>query len=153
MGTARKRLLCCTLAAALTGLSTAPASADSLTYFRTDSPAFLASAKFGKQMFETYQCLKCHVAGENIPLTPDINAPNLILAKERLNPEWILRWLIDPQTLQPGTKMPNYFPFNEDDDFNPIYGDADAHNYYRIAVALRDYLMILGTDAERQLSP
>ena len=85
------------------------------------------------------------------PLTDDIIAPNLILAKERLRPEWMLEWMIDPQTVQPGTKMPNFFSFNEDDDFNPIYTDADAHTQYKMIVAIRDYLMILGTEAERQL--
>ncbi len=132
---------------ATTGL----ARADSVTYFRTDTPEFLASARLGKQMFTTYQCLKCHVVDPNKPLGPDVNAPNLALAKDRLDPDWILKWLIDPQSLQPGTKMPNFFSFNEDDDYNPIYSDADAHMQYRIVVALRDYLMILGTDLEKQL--
>ncbi len=140
------------IAAAATILAAAaPARAGSVKYFRTDTPEFLASAKLGKQMFTTYQCLKCHVVDPNKPLGPDVNAPNLALAKERLDPDWILEWLIDPQRLQPGTKMPNFFPFNEDDDYNPIYGDADAHMQYRIVVALRDYLMILGTDLEKQL--
>jgi cytochrome c2 len=124
---------------------------DEITYFRTDTPEFKASAKFGKQMFEAYQCALCHATREGQALTNDIIAPNLILSKERLRPEWILDWLIDPQALQPGTKMPNFFSFNEDDDYNPIYGDADAHVQYRIIVALRDYLMVLGTDEEPQL--
>ena len=63
----------------------------------------------------------------------------------------MLEWMIDPQSLQPGTKMPNFFSFNEDDDYNPIYSDADAHAQYKMIVALRDYLMVLGTDYDRQL--
>jgi len=125
---------------------------EQITYFRTDGPEFKASAKFGKQMFEAYQCALCHATREGQPLTDDIVAPNLILAKERLRPEWILDWMIDPQALQPGTKMPNFFSFNEDDDYNPILGDEDAHVQYRIIVAIRDYLMILGTDAEAELT-
>ena len=54
--------------------------------------------------------------------------------------------------LQPGTKMPNFFNFNEDDDWNPIYSDADAHQQYKIILALRDYLMVLGTEAETELT-
>ncbi len=129
-----------------------PASAEQITYFRTDTPQFKASAKFGKQMFDAYQCALCHATREGQPLTDDIVAPNLILSKERLRPEWILDWMIDPQALQPGTKMPNFFSFNEDDDYNLILGDADAHMQYRIIVAIRDYLMILGTDAENELT-
>jgi len=138
----------CALAAALPATSQA---ADKITYFRTNTPEFKASAKFGKQMFQAYQCALCHATREGEPLTNDIIAPNLILSKERLRPEWILDWLIDPQNLQPGTKMPNFFSFNEDDDYNPIYGDPDAHVLYRTVVAIRDYLMVLGTDEEPQL--
>jgi hypothetical protein len=127
------------------------ADAEQITYFRTDTPEFKASAKFGKQMFDAYQCALCHATREGEPLTDAIVAPNLILAKERLRPEWILDWMIDPQALQPGTKMPNFFSFNEDDDYNLILGDADAHVQYRIIVAIRDYLMILGTDTETAL--
>ena len=122
-----------------------------ISYFRTDSAEFLASAKFGKQMFNAYQCAKCHATREDQELTDEIVAPNLILAKDRLRPEWMVQWLIDPQSLQPGTKMPNFFTFNEDDDYNPIHSDADAHVQYKIIVAIRDYLMILGTPAEATL--
>lgn len=129
-----------------------PLADGTISYFRTDTPEFKASAKFGKQMFDAYQCALCHATREGEPLTDAIVAPNLILAKERLRPEWILAWMIDPQELQPGTKMPNFFSFNEDDDYNPIYDDADAHVQFRIIVAIRDYLMILGTDAEAELT-
>lgn len=127
------------------------ASAQQISYFRTDTPLFKASAKLGKEMFEAYQCSLCHATRAGQPLTADIIAPNLILAKERLRPEWMLDWMIDPQTLQPGTKMPNFFSFNEDDDYNPIYNDAEAHTQYKVILAIRDYLMILGTEAEREL--
>ena len=60
--------------------------------------------------------------------------------------------MIDPQALQEGTKMPNFFSFNEDDDYNPIYDDEDAHVQYKIIVAIRDYLMILGTPLEAELA-
>jgi cytochrome c2 len=136
-------------AALLTGEG--KAIAQEITYFRTDTPEFQASAKFGKQMFDAYQCAKCHATREGEPLTDAIVAPNLILAKKRLRPEWILQWMIDPQALQEGTKMPNFFSFNEDDDYNPIYNDEDAHVQYKIIVAIRDYLMILGTPLEDTL--
>ena len=137
---------------AVFAISAEPLADETITYFRTDTPEFKASAKFGKQMFDAYQCALCHATREGEPLTDAIVAPNLILAKERLRPEWMLAWMIDPQELQPGTKMPNFFSFNEDDDYNPIYEDADAHVQFRIIVAIRDYLMILGTDAEAELT-
>jgi cytochrome c2 len=150
MRTLGKALSIAVLASAVASVGQALA-VDNITYFSTDTPQFRASAKFGKQMFVAYQCAKCHATREDQPLNDDIVAPNLILSKDRLRPEWILHWLIDPQSLQPGTKMPNFFSFNEDDDYNPIYSDADAHVQYKIIVALRDYLMILGTPADDEL--
>jgi hypothetical protein len=142
------RTLIFPVAALLLAVAT-PALAESTpTYFRTDTPQFRASAEFGHQMFTAYQCAKCHATVEGQPLNDDIVAPNLILSKERLRPEWILDWLIDPQKLQIGTKMPNFFSFTEDDDGHFILGDADAHQQHKIVVALRDYLMILGTEMD-----
>jgi hypothetical protein len=34
-------------------------------------------------------------------------APNFLLAKERLKPGWAERWIIDPQSISPGTAMPS----------------------------------------------
>ncbi|TFH21743.1 MAG: c-type cytochrome [Myxococcales bacterium] len=147
----RKGLSLTALATVLLLSTAGEASAQQIAYFRTDTPEFKISAKLGKQLFTAYQCALCHATREGQALTDDIIAPNLILAKERLRPEWMLDWMIDPQTLQPGTKMPNFFAFNEDDDYKPIYVDADAHAQYKMIVALRDYLMILGTETERQL--
>jgi len=36
------------------------------------------------------------------------------MTKERLNPDWVKEWLLDPQTIMPGTKMPApYLPDKE----------------------------------------
>jgi cytochrome c551/c552 len=51
-------------------------------------------------------CLKCHATGE--PQHDKIaTAPNFLLAKERLKPDWVERWIIDPQAVSPGTSMPS----------------------------------------------
>jgi hypothetical protein len=34
-------------------------------------------------------------------------APNFLLAKERLKPDWVERWITDPQSVSPGTSMPS----------------------------------------------
>ncbi|HEY6371413.1 MAG TPA: hypothetical protein VIX37_12615, partial [Candidatus Sulfotelmatobacter sp.] len=34
-------------------------------------------------------------------------APNFLLAKERLKPDWVERWITDPQAVSPGTSMPS----------------------------------------------
>jgi len=51
-------------------------------------------------------CLKCHATGE--PAHDKIaTAPNFLLAKERLKPDWVERWITDPQAVSPGTAMPS----------------------------------------------
>jgi hypothetical protein len=51
-------------------------------------------------------CLKCHATGD--PQHDKIaTAPNFLLAKERLKPDWVERWILDPQAISPGTAMPS----------------------------------------------
>jgi hypothetical protein len=57
-------------------------------------------------------CLKCHMTGDPAH-DARATAPNFLLAKERLKPEWTRRWLVDPQLISPGTSMPSGL-FNRD---------------------------------------
>jgi hypothetical protein len=66
-------------------------------------------------------------------------APDLTLARQRLNPNWIIKWLKDPQKVQPGTKMPSFYPGGPD---NVLGGKEDVQ-----IEALRDYLMSIGRGA------
>ncbi len=59
-------------------------------------------------------CLKCHATGD--PQHDRIaTAPNFLLAKERLKPDWADRWVLDPQAISPGTSMPSGL-FRRDND-------------------------------------
>ena len=59
-------------------------------------------------------CLKCHATGD--PNHDKIaTAPNFLLAKERLKPDWVERWITDPQAVSPGTSMPSGL-FKEQDN-------------------------------------
>src|SRR5690349_25004743 len=51
-------------------------------------------------------CLKCHATGDPAH-DKNATAPNFLLAKERLKPDWVERWIIDPQAVSPGTSMPS----------------------------------------------
>ncbi len=51
-------------------------------------------------------CLKCHATGDP-QHDKTATAPNFLLAKERLKPDWVERWIIDPQAVSPGTSMPS----------------------------------------------
>jgi len=51
-------------------------------------------------------CLKCHATGD-AEHDKIATAPNFLLAKERLKPDWVERWIRDPQAISPGTSMPS----------------------------------------------
>jgi len=110
----------------------------------------------GKQELIAYKCLQCHVLDE-IPAgkNPDELAPDLSLAKSRLRPEWVEEWLTNPQGFQPGTRMPNFFFYDElEDEEGELVLDAKGDpkldytnetaqaNAEQIQ-AITDYLMVL----------
>ncbi|HZU44359.1 MAG TPA: cytochrome c, partial [Terriglobales bacterium] len=51
-------------------------------------------------------CLKCHATGDPAH-DRTATAPNFLLAKERLKPDWVNQWILDPQAISPGTSMPS----------------------------------------------
>jgi len=51
-------------------------------------------------------CLKCHATGDAAH-DRTATAPNFLLSKGRLKPDWVERWIIDPQAISPGTSMPS----------------------------------------------
>ena len=59
--------------------------------------------------------------------------------RHRLRPEWIVRWLLDPQRLLQGTKMPSYFPDADSGPNDILDGDEE-----RQILVLRDYLLVIG---------
>ncbi|HHZ90435.1 TPA: c-type cytochrome [Candidatus Poribacteria bacterium] len=82
---------------------------------------------------QEFQCIKCHIKGNQMPGGSPANwAPNLAMAKKRLKPKWIVKWLLDPQKLLPGTKMPSYF--------DPASLTAEEENQIH---ALRDYILAI----------
>lgn len=50
-------------------------------------------------------CLKCHMTG-NSAHDAKATAPNFLTAEARLKPAWTARWMVDPQSISPGTAMP-----------------------------------------------
>ncbi|GIW39752.1 MAG: hypothetical protein KatS3mg076_0329 [Candidatus Binatia bacterium] len=89
---------------------------------------------------EYFSCFSCHMQGDRTPEgSPEEWAPDLAMARERLRPDWIPRWLEDPQALQPGTKMPSFYPGGPED---VLGGDEQKQRE-----ALRDYLWELGREA------
>jgi mono/diheme cytochrome c family protein len=94
----------------------------------------------GRQLFEQLQCARCHPSAADLAgVTASDLAPNLDLARGRLKPDWILDWLHDPQEIEPGTRMPTFFPDRQTPFPGILDGDVDKQ-----IEALRDYTWTLG---------
>ena len=80
-----------------------------LPYIPEQVPALSAKeTEMARSLFSSSAapCLKCHATGD--PTHDKIaTAPNFLLAKERLKPDWVERWITDPQAVSPGTSMPS----------------------------------------------
>lgn len=96
----------------------------------------------GADLFQKWECQACHVVGGRLPNQPPTNmAPDLAKAHERLRPGWIREWLEDPARIQPGTRMPQNFPANAEENAFPeiLEGDQQAQ-----IDAVTQYLLTLG---------
>jgi mono/diheme cytochrome c family protein len=84
-----------------------------------------------------FSCFSCHQQGVKKPEGPPEGwAPDLEMAKNRLEPDWITRWIRDPQGFQPGTNMPSFYP-------DAVPGDVLEGNADLQLLSLRNYLMNL----------
>jgi mono/diheme cytochrome c family protein len=90
----------------------------------------------GKELFDLLRCQQCHVLGAIPKDQPTANlAPDLRMSPERLNPEWVEEWLKAPLRIQPGTRMPAFWPNYPKSDFPQLGSDGE-----RQIRAVRDYL-------------
>jgi cytochrome c2 len=100
---------------------------DIVAHLLRDAPVAAASAHaggdaaLGRQLFEQKGCGSCHAftgAGQ-LGTLPDPNvgadaqrravrlAPDLRFARDRLQPDQVMAWLLDPASVKPGTVMPS----------------------------------------------
>ena len=103
----------------------------------------------GETLFTSYRCALCHVVGGVVPEGRESAelAPDLTMSAARLRPEWLLKWLENPQVYQPGTRMPDFFP--EAALPNILEGNAELQK-----IAIRNYIFSLGKGAQASiLSP
>lgn len=100
----------------------------------TAEEAQAAQKLFSKDYFS---CLICHQQGAIKPLgDPSRWAPDLVNARDRLRPKWIVTWLHDPQKIQPGTRMPTFFSDPSGVPQDILKGDME-----RQIQALVDYIV------------
>jgi len=98
-------------------------------------------------------CLKCHATGD--PQHDRIaTAPNFLLAKERLKPDWVERWILDPQAISPGTAMPSGLFKRENDHWvfsgptPPSFNGYDKDH----SKLLVDYIFQLTPEEQRRVA-
>jgi len=122
----------------------ASASNKSFPYLTAEAPPLDPSRqKEAEGLFAQLQCINCHVVGQlRAGQDPSAAAPNLLMAKNRLRPDWIPAWLKNPNSLLEGTRMPSFWDFS--DEAHPT-GPSKAFNgdAQEQVNALRDYLMHL----------
>ena len=105
------------------------------------SPEKLAA---GKAIFDQFQCAKCHqINAESAAMGASFLAPELAMTKHRLKPEWVKKWLYDPQALEEGTMMPGFFPDGQSPLPDVLGGDANEQ-----IEAIRDYLYTYETNSQ-----
>jgi hypothetical protein len=98
-------------------------------------------------------CLKCHATGDAAH-DKTATAPNFLLAKERLKPDWVERWILDPQAISPGTAMPSGL-FRRENEHWVFSGPVPAsfQGYDRDhSKLLVDYIFQLTADEQRRVA-
>jgi hypothetical protein len=97
----------------------------------------------GKELFEKWQCVKCHVVGGKLPNQDPANmAPDLAKIPTRLRADWLGHWLADPTRISPGTRMPSNFPSDPSENAYPEILGGDQKKQIE---AVRSYLLTLGS--------
>ena len=82
--------------------------------------------KFGRKLVGTtgLSCISCHTFGEHKSL--GIPALDLTTMAKRLKYDWFHRYLINPPSLRPGTRMPSFWPEGEAVNQDILDGNTDA---------------------------
>lgn len=74
---------------------------------------------------DAFSCISCHAVGTQKPTDVfDGEGINLAYGAERLQYAFFRRWLLDPVTIDPETKMPDFFDGNESPLIDVYDGDA-----------------------------
>lgn len=125
-------------------------SDNDLLAFESDHQVDQSTTQFkaGAKLHELGACNNCHFYGTEFPKQgAQTWAPNMALTKERLQPDWVIEWMRDPQNIMPGTKMPA--PFLPDKELLQLPGAASDWGKYVLEVGgdkeamlagLRDYV-------------
>ena len=99
----------------------------------------------GRDLFTKFRCIQCHLPSSAQGLTASFLAPDLVMAKDRLKPDWMVEWLKDPQVIQPGTMMPTFFSEGTTPFTDVLDGDAIKQIH-----AIAEYLKVFTPEEAAQ---
>src|SRR5207247_5017518 len=99
-------------------------------------------------------CLKGHHTGR--PQHDKIaTVPNFLRAKERLKPDWVERWITDPQNISPGTSMPSGL-FKQQQNGQWVFAGPTPPSFQGYAKdhrkLLTDYIFQLTPEEQRRVA-
>src|SRR5256714_8039245 len=98
-------------------------------------------------------CLKCHATGDP-GHDRTATAPNFLQARGRLKPDWVERWIIDPQAISPGTSMPSGLFKRENNHWvfsGPTPASFQGYNKDHTKL-LVDYILQLTAEEQRRVA-
>lgn len=97
----------------VTGFKPEPIPVESTTVpkFAIDAVAKAEDAARGRVLLGELNCVACHAPPENVAsLIPARKAPILEEIGRRASPQWLMKWIADPQSVKPGSGMPTLHP-------------------------------------------
>jgi mono/diheme cytochrome c family protein len=98
-----------------------------------------------KVLWNKLQCGNCHTVGQYNLTQDDLEggskgyAPDITRSYGRLNKDWIVNLLKNPQSMVPGTRMPGFWPEGTSPAPEVLGGDSEKQ-----IDALADYILLLG---------
>jgi mono/diheme cytochrome c family protein len=79
-----------------------------------DPPPDAQASEIGRQLCskipnQGFSCVQCHAVAASPPVSP-FEAPsiNFVYVADRLRHDYYLRWVLNPQRIDPNTKMPRF---------------------------------------------
>lgn len=99
----------------------------------------------GKALWNKLQCANCHTVGQYNLSAEELEggskgyAPDITRSFGRLNKDWIIALLKNPQKMVPGTRMPGFWPEGNSPAPEILGGDSEKQQD-----ALADYVLWLG---------
>ena len=113
------------------GFDWEPISPEALYHDRENK--HLVNAKFrrlGRELFVNHQCIACHKTelGESAMFETSLLAPELADVGNRLNPQWVASWILDPKSMRRDATMPRTLGPNAKQDAADIAAYLASHH-------------------------